>query len=71
MNTGFKEMLEYIPLNSFFIETDSEYSLNIKERYAIIAELKNVELSYFQATMTQNFTNFFKWKKGDFENLSN
>ncbi|MDZ7900605.1 MAG: TatD family hydrolase [Arcicella sp.] len=60
MNTSFKEMLKYIPLNGFFVETDSEYSLNIKERYAILANLKQITLSDLQNQMLTNFTNFFK-----------
>jgi Tat protein secretion system quality control protein TatD with DNase activity len=67
MNTSFKEMLEYIPLEGFFLETDSEYSLNIEERYAIMAHLKNTEINYLQAIMIQNLTDFFEWKKDNFE----
>ncbi len=63
MNTSFKEMLEYIPLEGFFIETDSEYSLNIKERYIIMANLKQINLSDLQHKMLENFTEFFKWKQ--------
>ena len=62
MNQSFKEMLEYLPLNDFFIETDSDYSLNIKERYAIMASLKKVNEEHLQELMVQNFTKFFKWK---------
>ena len=63
MNQSFKEMLEYIPLNDFFIETDSEYSLNIKERYAIMATLKKVDEVHLQELIVQKFTKFFKWKE--------
>jgi TatD DNase family protein len=63
MNPSFKEMLQYIPLNSFFIETDSEYSLNIKERYAIMAQLKGIEINDLQTIMNQNFIEFFKSKE--------
>ncbi len=62
MNTSFKEMLEYLPLNSFFIETDSEYSLNIKERYELMTNLKQVQMVDLQDNMLQNFKEFFKWK---------
>jgi TatD DNase family protein len=63
MNTSFKEMLQYIPLNSFFIETDSEYSMNIKERYAIMAQLKSLAINDLQTILNQNFKDFFKWKE--------
>lgn len=63
MNNSFKEMLEYIPLEGFFIETDSEYSLNIKERYAIMADLKQVNIHDLQNQMLTNFTTLFKWKQ--------
>ena len=56
-------MLEYIPLNGFFIETDSDYSLNIRERYAIMVALKKVDEEYLQELIVQNFTKFFKWKE--------
>ena len=69
MNVSFEEMLEYIPLNGFFIETDSDYSMNIKERYAIIASLKSVDKVYLQELMVQNFTTFFKWKEEELKSI--
>ena len=67
MNQSFKEMLEYIPLNGFFIETDSDYSLNIKERYAIMAALKKVDEVHLQESMIKNLITFFKWKEEELE----
>ena len=69
MNQSFKEMLEYIPINGFFIETDSDYSLNIKERYAIMASLKKVGEVHLQDLMFQNFTAFFKWKEEELKSV--
>ena len=69
MNQSFKEMLEYIPLNGLFIETDSDYSLNIKERYTIMASLKKVDEIHLQDLMVQNFTTFFKWKEEEFSSI--
>ena len=67
MNQSFKEMLEYIPLDGFFIETDSDYSLNIKERYAIMAALKKVDEVHLQESMIKNLITFFKWKEEELE----
>ena len=67
MNQSFKEMLEYIPLDGFFIETDSDYSLNIKERYNIMAELKKVDELHLQEIIAKNITTFFKWKEEELE----
>ena len=67
MNQSFKEMLEYSPLNGFFIETDSDFSLNIKERYAIMAALKKVDEVHLQESMIKNLITFFKWKEEESE----
>ena len=69
MNQSFKEMLEYIPLEGFFIETDSNYSLNIKERYAIMATLKKVDEEHLQEIMIENLTTFFKWKETELKTI--
>ena len=69
MNQSFKEMLEYISLNGFFIETDSDYSLNIKERYAIMVALKKVDGIHLQELMVQNFSTFFKWKEEELKSV--
>ena len=69
MNQSFKEMLEYIPINGFFIETDSDYSLNIKERYAIMATLKKVDEEHLQEIMIENLTTFFKWKETELKTI--
>ena len=69
MNQSFKEMLEYIPLNGFFIETDSDYSLTIKERYAIMASLKKADEVRLQDLMVQNFTTFFKWREEELKSV--
>ncbi len=70
MNASFIEMLEYLPMDSFFIETDSEYSLNIKERYGIITELKKIDTFELQNQMIKNFRTFFKWKQNNLTGLN-
>lgn len=62
MNESFVEMLQFLPNNSYFLETDSEYSLTIMERYQLMAELKNVDLEELKAQMKLNFAGFFGWK---------
>jgi TatD DNase family protein len=65
MNTGFIEMIEYLPLDGFFIETDSEYSMTIKERYVNVAELKKMDIFALQNQMKQNFIKFYQWKESN------
>ncbi len=63
MNQGFLDCLTYLPMNSFFIETDSDYTLSIIQRYAIMEELKKINTFDLQNQMVENFTTFFKWKQ--------
>ena len=67
MNESFVEMLQFLPANSYFLETDSEYSLTIMERYQIMAELKNVNLEELKVQMKVNFDRFFGWKESNFQ----
>ena len=62
MNTSFVEMLQYLPMDSFFIETDSEYSLSIRQRYEILADLKSINVVELQVQMVNNFNQLFSWK---------
>jgi TatD DNase family protein len=62
MNPSFEACLQYLPLEAFFIETDSDYSLSISERYSIMAELKKINTFDLQNQMIENFNTFFKWK---------
>ena len=62
MNPSFTDMLTYLPLDQFFIETDSEYSLNIQQRYQIMADLKGISKIQLQVAMENNFKDFFSWK---------
>jgi TatD DNase family protein len=58
MNESFTEMLRALPSESYFIETDSEYTLNIMERYQIMANLRGIDLEELEEQMMENFSNF-------------
>jgi TatD DNase family protein len=64
MNGVFEEMLKYIPLDRIFIETDSDTSFNISQRYCIFAALRNLPLEEIQEQLYTNFITFYssKWK---------
>ncbi len=64
MNPVFEEMLKYVPLDRIFIETDSETSLNISQRYCIFAALRNLSVEEIQKQLYTNFYHFYssKWK---------
>jgi len=64
MNPVFEEMLKYVPLDRIFIETDSETSFNISQRYCIFAALRNLSVEKIQEQMYTNFNHFYssKWK---------
>lgn len=67
MATTFEEMLSYVPVRDIFIEKDSEQSLSIKHRYAIFAEIRNMDIEQLKIQMFGNFKIFFaaKWKYPD------
>ena len=62
MNDSFIEMLQFLPADCYFLETDSEYSLTIMERYQLMAELQKVDLEELKGLMKINFNRFFGWK---------
>jgi TatD DNase family protein len=62
MNESFVEMLRFLPVMSYFLETDSEYSLSIMERYQLMADLKKIDLEELKTQMKLNFEVFFGWK---------
>jgi TatD DNase family protein len=66
MNESFVDMLKYLPSESYFLETDSEYTLNIMKRYQIMATLRNIDLEELKEQMMENFKMFFYWKGIDF-----
>ncbi len=70
MNESFVEMLKHLPSDTYFIETDSEYSLNIMQRYQIMADLKGINLEDLKVQMMENFNAFFAWKGVGFTKLA-
>ena len=62
MNESYIQMLQYLPLWSFFIETDSDHRWNIIQRYEIMAELKNLDIFVLKEQMYQNCSSLFLWK---------
>ena len=62
MNESFVEMLQFLPADNYFLETDSEYSLTIMERYQLMADLKKINLDELKGQMKVNFDRFFRWK---------
>lgn len=63
MNNTFREMLQFLPLDRMFIETDSDRSTNIQERYAIFAELNNLSLEKLKEQMIQNLLSLIDKQK--------
>jgi TatD DNase family protein len=64
LSISFKDTLQFLPLDRIFLETDSDFTLNIRERYGIFAALREIEVPYLKDQMYQNFITFFsnKWK---------
>jgi TatD DNase family protein len=62
MTPKFMKTLENLPLDQFFIETDSETSRNILERYEIFAAIRQLDLTTLETQLHENFKTFFKWK---------
>jgi TatD DNase family protein len=64
LSISFRETLQYLPLDRIFLETDSDFALNIRERYRIFAALREIDVQDFKEQMYQNFITFFcdKWK---------
>ena len=64
MANSFEETLKYIPLNSLFLETDSDFRHNIMERYEIMATIRKIEIHHLKEQIFINFKIFFseKWK---------
>ena len=59
MNASMSEMLKYLPMDMFFLETDSDRRTPINERYALMAQLKSCKLPELKATVIENVYTFF------------
>lgn len=64
MTPVFEELLRYVPLDMIFIETDSEFQVNIQERYRIFAALRQKPIEEIKEILFNNFIQFYteKWK---------
>ncbi len=64
LNSVFEEMLKYVPIDRIFLETDSEFSVNIQDRYRIFAALKQKPVEEIKEIIFNNFRIFYanKWK---------
>ena len=56
------DTLIYVPLDRMFLETDSETSHTISERYHIFAKLRELSLEDIKSALFSNFSKFFKKK---------
>lgn len=63
MSMPFRETLEYLPMDRFFIETDSDTSSSIQERYVLMATLKRINVETLKLQMIENTATFCgrKW----------
>lgn len=71
MNDSFVTMLKSLPNDAYFIETDSDYSLTIIERYALMASIKHLSIADLQEQMEENFKQFFKERHLQLSNFQN
>lgn len=62
MADSFVETLKTLPLDRFFIETDSDTSMNIRQRYELFADIRNMKRSDLESQLLNNFKTFFEWK---------
>ncbi len=59
MNVSFTEMLEYIPLDKLFLETDSDRRLSIRDRYKIMSVLRKIPEDSLKLQLFENVKIFF------------
>jgi TatD DNase family protein len=62
MADSFVETLKNLPLDKFFIETDSDTSMNIRQRYELFANIRAMKTSDLESQLFNNFKTFFEWK---------
>lgn len=64
MKDTFIEMAQYVPLTHIFLETDSDFRINIIDRYRIFAALRKMDFEPLKSQLFQNFKKFYqeKWK---------
>lgn len=62
MADSFVETLKILPLDRFFIETDSDTSMNIRQRYELFSDIRKMEREDLEIQLLNNFKTFFEWK---------
>ncbi len=64
ISLSFEETLFCLPLDKIFLETDSDITMDIKERYRIFAAMRGIDIQVLKDQMYQNFITFYteKWK---------
>lgn len=63
MNPSFQDMLNYLPMDGFYLETDSDHRIDIRGRYALMAELRKIDIFALRRQMYQNCCDLFPWKQ--------
>ena len=63
MNASFTDMLHFLPMDSFYLETDSDHRVDIRGRYALMAELRKIDIFALRWQMYQNCSDLFQWKQ--------
>ncbi len=62
MAVSFVDTLRYLPIDRFFIETDSDTKLNIRQRYELLSTIRKMEMNVLEQELFNNFKTFFQWK---------
>jgi TatD DNase family protein len=63
MTPVFEETLRTVPLDRIFLETDSDLSMTIDERYLAFATLRQIPMEALQEQIFVNLMTFFAWKQ--------
>jgi TatD DNase family protein len=56
------DSIKWLPLEFLFIESDVDRSLEIDQRYSILASVRGIEVDFLKHSVFNNFTDFFKEK---------
>ncbi len=58
------ETIKWLPLDFLFIESDTDKSLEIEQRYFMLAAAKDIEVDFLKHSIFNNFITFYreKWR---------
>jgi len=62
MSHTLSETVKWLPLDFLFIESDTDNSLEIEQRYSMLAAAKSIEVDFLKHSIFNNFAIFFKEK---------